>query len=267
MSNVTLTRIGNAYSDAKRVAVSELATFIAKCKQENPDVLRPLKIKYRRNKNGKEIVTGYKLSEPIYIEGDAEHSKMSEEEVEKYRKCCLIPALEAVEICTRGSDMYGTVAAALNGRPYKPKSSSQDVIDLLAITRVPQQFIATTPTILKGLPVVLDLLQDTDSEEKGLQYSDFLKKNKISVDKILHAMSVEWLAVSYEENEMLKVFGATTEDAPCLREQLLAHGDRFVDSAGKICGKSSLARKYLCYLTIITAFCERIYRHNTYLRD
>ena len=267
MSNVTLTRIGNAYSDAKRVAVSELATFIARCKQENPDVLRPLKIKCRRNKDGKEIVTGYKLSEPIYIEGDTEHSKMSKEEVEKYRKYSLIPALDAVEICTRGSDMHDTVAAALNGRPYESKNDSQDVIDLLAIIRVPRQLTAITPTILKGLPVVLDLLQDTDSEEKGLQYSDFLKKNKISVDKIINAMSVEWLAVSYEENEMLKIFGATGENVPCLREQLLDHGDRFVDSAGKICGKSSLARKYLCYLTIIAAFCEKIYRHNTYLRD
>ena len=263
MSNVALTaRIGSVYSDAKRIAVSELASFIVKCKREVPDALRPLKIKCRRNKDGKEIVTGYKLSEPLYIEGDAEHSKMTKEEHKKYQKDGFIPNWDAVEICTRGSDMHDTVTAALNGLPYEPKNDSQDMIDLLAITRVPQQ-----STLLKGASTILDLLPDTDGREKGLQYSDFLNKNPISVDKIVNAMNMEWLAVAYEENEILKTFGATTKNVPCLREQLLSHGDRFVESAGKICGKSSLARKYLCYLTIIAAFCEKIYNHNTHLRD
>ena len=260
MSNANLTgSFGEAYSDAKRAAVSELATFIARCRHEKPDVLRPLKIKCRRNKKGKKVVTGYKLSEPLYIEGDPEHSKMTEKEVKEYLERGFIPTLDAVEICTRGSDMHDTVAAALNGQPYTSEKSSQDVICLLATTN--QQ-----STLLKGLAVVLDLLPD-DSEEKGLQYADFLKENKISVDKIINALNMEWLAITYEENEVLKALGATKENVPCLREQLLAYGDRFVDSAGKICGKSSLARRYLCYLTIIAAFCERSYRHNTYLRD
>lgn len=267
-NEVLISRIGMACSDAKRLAILEILEFLVRY----PEVHRRLKISKTRRSDGSIVLNGYKLSEPlaIFTYSDTEEpeieiqkgSKMTKEEVEKYLEEGSIPTIKAVEIYTRSTPMHDVIKQVLNGKGFKPNMTSVKAFKLLA--KIGDSSMTRSLAIL---PVVLNKLSYGLGDNGELPYKDFLKKNPISTDKIVRAMTMVWTIIEYEENELLKKFGATEENVPCLRDQLLEYGDTYTEAARKLAGKMSIAGKQPLFLTVATSIRNSMVQRNLYLRD
>ena len=258
-----------ACSDAKRLAILEPLEFLI----WHPEAHRYLKISKAKRIDGSIVLNGYKLSEPlaIFTYSDAEEpeveiqegSKMTKEEVEIYlEKGGLIPTIKAVEIYTRGTPMHDVIKQVVDGKGFKPNMTSVKAFKLLA-----EIGDSSMTRSLAILPVVLNKLAYGLGDNGELPYKDFLKKNPIGTDKIVRAMSMVWTIIEYEENELLKKFGATEENVPCLRDQLLEYGDTYTEAARKLAGKMSIAGKQPLFLTVATSIRNSMVQRNLYLRD
>lgn len=145
----------------------------------------------------------------------------------------LVPIENAIEICSRGTEIHDLIVKCLNGKLPRPKITTKEADALIAEIDNPDK-----TRMLRALSDALDSIRNSPDTEDETSYDDFLIDHSIGTDKIIHALCVSIWTISHDKEVILHGHQANRAS---LRELIVRKGPRYTEAVGKIVRKMNLA--------------------------